>query len=177
MEIPVLDTSLRPAAPPAEFEAPVSHGDLSVLSGASVTMWLDPATIHGTDPAGDLRLSPDRPVIIGRAEGTDVPYLDPAYRPTRVMPGTGQSVLQCGGSGDDTFVSRGHFMLRASGQGILLVNGVPGRAGGIRAPVNGTQLLRPVKRPLAPGEEYLVEHGASAEIRLPNNTVLRIRAV
>src|SRR5262249_55984599 len=54
-----------------------------------------------TAPRTELLLVPDRPALIGRAEGYEVPYLDPAYRPTTVVPGpgTGQSVLGAGGEG------------------------------------------------------------------------------
>ena len=104
-----------------------------------------------------------------------MPYLDPAYRPTTVVPGTGQSVLGAGAEADN-WVSRGHFMLRADVGGILFVNGVPKRGGGIRPPMNGTWLLQPESRPLGPGEEYLIAHGTAVEIALPNRTTVRIDA-
>jgi hypothetical protein len=123
-----------------------------------------------------LQIEPDRPLIIGRAEGGQVPYLDPAYRPTTVLPGTGQTVLQHGGEGADVVVSRGHFMIRAAAGGLLLVNGVPRRGGGIRPPMNGTWLLAPVRRILEPGEPYLIENGSAIEVWLPNRSHLQIEA-
>src|SRR5262245_35281113 len=109
---------------------PISYGSFSVLSGTSLTLWSDSGLERDTCPEPRLQLSPDRPAIVGRSDGYEVPYLDPAYRPTTVVPGTGQNVL---GAGEwDIAVSRGHFMLRASPGGIVLVNGVPGRGGGVR---------------------------------------------
>jgi len=112
---------------------------LSVARGSSVTLW------HGVECETDaslqctLRLSPDRPAIIGRAEGHAVYYLDPAYRPTRLVPGTGQNIMRANGQYTDQYVSRGHFMLRAAGGGVVLVNGVPRPGGGLRPPLNGTR--------------------------------------
>ena len=161
---------------PDEEEGPISAGSLSVLSGRGVTLWGTSAKGPDTQPEPELQLAPDRPVIIGRFEGRDVPYLDPAYLPTTVMPGTGQSILRSGGQGQDISVSRGHFMLRATAGGILLVNGVPRRGGGVRPPVNGTRLLAPVQRALSPGEEYLIERGTVIVVRLPNGTQIQIDA-
>ena len=67
-------------------------------------------------------------------------------------------------------------MLRGNTQGILLVNGVPRRGGGIRPPLNGTRLLEPAYRPLQGGEELLIEKGSSVKIHLPNDTVILINA-
>jgi hypothetical protein len=122
-----------------------------------------------------LRMDPRAPIIIGRQEGGQIPYMDPHYRSTRIGP-DGQSVLTHGSQGTDICVSRGHFMLRSSSGGILFVNGVPRRGGGIRAPVNGTQLVEPEARSLAQGEQYLVERGQSMKIRLPNSTEVTIAA-
>ena len=61
-------------------------------------------------------------------------------------------------------------MLRGSAQGILFVNGVPRRGGGIRPPRNGTKMLAPANRPMDPGEEYMIEKGTAIKIRLPNGT-------
>ena len=74
------------------------------------------------------------------------------------------------------YVSRGHFMLRAAGRGVLLVNGVPQRGGGLRAPLNGTRLVVPEQRPMSVGEEYLIESGATAVVVLPNGTEVEINA-
>lgn len=60
--------------------------------------------------------------------------------------------------------------------GILLVNGVPRRGGGIRPPLNGTRLVAPVRRRLEPAEEYVVERGRSATLRLPNGTEIDLHA-
>ena len=163
-----------PVVDPAD--GPISNGSLSVLSGGGLTLW------RGSDPGGDtmteyaLQLAPDRPAVIGRSNGYEVPYLDPAYTPTTVLPGTQQAVLHSGGQGTDIRVSRGHFMLRAVAGGISLVNGVPQRGGGIRVPLNGTWLLAPERRPLGPAEEYLIESGASVVLWLPNESELRIAA-
>jgi hypothetical protein len=153
-----------------------SSGSLSMLSGGGITI------CGGTDTAADtlteceLKLAPNRPAVIGRAEGYPVPYLDPAYKATRLLPGTGQSVLHSGGDGTDTYVSRGHFMLRASAGGIMLVNGVPRCGGGVRPPLNGTWMLYPVRRLLDPGEEFLITSGSAVVLWLPNGAQLRIAA-
>jgi hypothetical protein len=149
---------------------------LSILSGTAVTAWSATETAPETGHQLKLQIEPDRPLIIGRAEGGQVPYLDPAYRPTTILPGTGQTVLQHGGKGTDLVVSRGHFMIRAAAGGLLLVNGVPKRGGGIRPPMNGTWLLAPVRRTLEPGEPYLIENGSAIEVRLPNGSHLQIEA-
>ena len=148
---------------------------LSVVSGSAIIAWGQDTDVQNrADTRLQLLLNPERPVIIGRYEGRDVPYLDPAYRPTTVMPGTHQTILQ--GEAADTYVSRGHFMLRAITGGIILVNGVPKRGGGIRPPSNWTRLLCPTNRQLAPAESYLIEQGTSVELLLPNETQLRIAA-
>jgi hypothetical protein len=153
-----------------------SLGGISVLSGSPLTTWSSlPLTVHGQNDYG-LRLSPDSPVIVGRSEGCPPEYLDPAYRPTRIVPGTGQAVLHSGGYGMDNCVSRAHFMLQGVSCGILFVNGVPRHGGGIRPPLNGTRLVAPRGRALSPGEKYLIESGNAMVIRLPNGTELRIDA-
>ena len=92
------------------------------------------------------------------------------------MPGTGQCVLHSGGDDRDQRVSRGHFMLKAAHGGILFVNGVPRRGGGIRPPLNGTRMLSPTHRTLDAGEEYLIESGQFAVIELPNGSQVQIAA-
>lgn len=164
-----------PEAPPDADNSSISIGRLSVLSGPGVTFW-GWEGCEDTQQKTELKLSPDRPAIIGRLEGGEVPYLDPAYRSTTVMPGTGQTVLQSNGQGRDVYVSRGHFMLRAAAGGITLVNGVPRRGGGIRPPMNWTRLIAPVSRALAPGEEYLIEQGATIVLLLPNGSHVQIDA-
>jgi hypothetical protein len=84
--------------------------------------------------------------------------------------------MSANGAGSDVYVSRAHFMLRAARRGVTLVNGVPQRGGGLRPPLNGTWLLAPTFRKLDPGEEFLIESGASVRIRLPNGTELQIDA-
>jgi hypothetical protein len=153
-----------------------SSAYLRVTPGSSLTLWsvADPA--HATDLEFQVQIAPDRPAIVGRSNGYEVPYLDPAYRPTRIVPGTGQTVMLEDGHGRDIVVSRGHFMLRAHAGGILFVNGVPRRGGGIRPPLNGTWLLSPTRRLLNPEEEYLIEHGQAAVFFLPNRAEIRIEA-
>ena len=149
---------------------------LTVARGAGVTLW------HGADVAADtsqhcqLRLAPDRPAIIGRSNGYKVPYLDPSYQATQLVPGTGQNIMREDGHGRDGGVSRAHFMLRAASRGVLLVNGVPRPGGGLRTPLNGTRLLVPEQRWMTAGEEYLVESGATAMIGLPNGSSVQISA-
>ena len=153
-----------------------SQGSISVLSGCELTVW---SSVHlGRDgrPRYELRLTPDRPVVVGRGNGHTPHYLDPVYRPTRIVPGTGQDILHSGGQGRDRYVSRGHFMLRAIGGGILFVNGVPRRGGGLRPPLNGTWMVAPDRRALEPGEEYLILSGTCLIIVLPNGSELRVES-
>ena len=112
--------------------------------------------------------------MIGRQQGGEVPYLDPHYLPTHIVPESGRSVLVH--DVKDTWVSRGHFMLRATSEGIVLLNGVPRRGGGVRPPLNGTWLLQPERRRLEDGEEYMIRKGQSVQIRLPNDTSVLINA-
>jgi hypothetical protein len=67
-------------------------------------------------------------------------------------------------------------MLRGSVQGILFVNGVPRRGGGIRPPMNGTKMLAPANRRMGRGEEYMIEKGTAIKIRLPNGTAILLGA-
>ena len=127
-----------------------------------------------TRPELELRLAPDAPVIIGR--GSQPEYLDPSLWAIDFVPGTGQSVLNSAGHDRDLRVSRAHFMLRESGGGLLLVNGVPSPGGGIRPPLNGTRMLSPEDRELLAGEEYLIPTGASVRLQLPNKAVLELSA-
>jgi hypothetical protein len=144
---------------------------MTVVSGSAVNVWAAPETV-ATDKRGELKveLQPHRPVVIGRQQGGEIKYLDPHYQPTQLLPGADRSILASNEL--DKRVSRGHFMLKASPQGICLVNGVPRRGGGIRPPLNGTILLEPVHRRLDNEEEYLIERGTSAKICLPNSTVI-----
>lgn len=153
-----------------------SRCSFSVIDGGGVTLWMPGDPGQETRKDLELEISPDHPVIIGRAEGGGVPYLDPAYQSTTLVPGTGDTILRYDGNGRDVSVSRAHFMLRAVTRGILLVNGVPRRGGGIRPPRNGTRLIRPANRELAPSEQLMVESGESIVLMLPNSTTIRIIA-
>ena len=142
-----------------------SIAEISVIGG-SLTLW-GLQTLQETGPKVALRLDLDASIIVGRQEGGRIPYMDPAYQSTQIGP-DGQSVLTHNGHGRDICVSRGHFMLRSSPYGILFVNGVPRGGGGTRPPVNGTYLVAPTARWLAPSEEFVVERGQYIKIRLPN---------
>ena len=153
-----------------------SPGGISVLSGSPLTAWSSLGLTARSQSEYAIPLMPDSPIVVGRNDGLVPPYLDPAYQPTTIVPGTRQAVLHSGGYGTDVRVSRAHFMLQAVGRGILFVNGVPRRGGGIRPPVNGTRLVAPEERVLSPGEEYVIESGTAMVVRLPNRTELRIDA-
>ena len=142
------------------------------VEGPVVNVWSAPDTLMGGDTQGEVKvqLQPNKPIVIGRQQGGQIDYLDPQYQPTPMMPGSVHPILNS--SGKDGTVSRGHFMLKMSPHGICLVNGVPRRGGGIRPPINGTILLEPARRLMAQGEEYVIERGTSAKIRLPNGTVI-----
>lgn len=151
----------------------------TILSGSPMTLWSAPASVDTsteTCPEPRILLSPDQPVIVGRAHGTPVPYLDAAYEATTIVPGTQQCVLVGNGSRSDHSVSRGHFMLRLAPGGVLVVNGVPNVDGGIRAPINGTWLITPEHRKMQPAEEYLIEYGKAVVLSLPNGSEVRIAA-
>jgi hypothetical protein len=124
----------------------------------------------------ELFLEPGQSAVIGRAHDCEVPYLDPAYRPTSLVPGTGETILRGEGDRRDLCVSRGHFTLSAHSAGILLINGVPQRGGGIRPPRNGTLLTGPVQRAMLPGEEHTIDHGSAVTLQLPNGSQVRIEA-
>lgn len=159
-----------------ERDRGLSSGEISILSGSPLTTWSSvPLTARGRT-AFALQLMPDSPVVVGRSDGQPPEYLDPAYRPTTIVPGTEQAVLHSGGYGADNCVSRAHFMLRGVPGGILFVNGVPRLGGGIRPPRNGTRLVVPEGRGLNPGEEYLIASGTAMIVRLPNGTEIRIDA-
>lgn len=159
------------------LDAGISHGSIAVEGGPSVTLW-SLAGRTEEDPLATMRfqLQPEECAVIGRAEGGDVPYLDPRFTSTQIVPSTGQSVLTQGGKGTDTSVSRGHFTLRGVGYGIVLINGVPRRGGGIRTPINGTVMLAPQHRWMTPEEEFWIKPGNDVRIQLPNSTVIAIRA-
>jgi hypothetical protein len=162
---------------------------VALLEGRSdsVTLWLCPETkVHApittgaaprTVPELALGLAPGRLVVVGRATpGCPVPYLDPAYRATPMLPDSGACVLR-GNDPSDIYVSRAHFTLRGSaGGGVVFTNGVPRAGGGVRPPKNGTKLMAPTVRYLAPGEEVLIPYGETIAIRLPNHCVLQLKA-
>jgi hypothetical protein len=153
-----------------------SHGGISVVSGSAFTTWSSLPLAARSQTEYALRIMPGSPVVVGRLNGRVPPYLDPAYLPTSIVPGSGQAILRSEGCGKDICVSRAHFMLRGVSRGILFVNGVPRLGGGIRPPMNGTRLIAPEGRGMSPGEEYLVESGAAMVVRLPNGTEIRIDA-
>ena len=159
----------------AEDDAPSSRVGLSVISGTGLTLWSSGGEVE-TRREGEMLVPHGRPAIVGRSEGRPIEYLDPAYVPTTLVPGTNQTVLTNGGQGDDRMVSRGHFMLQAIAGGVLFVNGVPRAGGGVRAPLNGTVLLSPAHRSLAPGEQYFIEAGSAILLRLPNRSEVRLEA-
>lgn len=173
--LPEIVPSLPPAWPAADTD-PATSCTIVADGRHSLTLWSWPKSCRRTATEVQLQLAPDAPVIIGRSQGGEIPYLDPSYTPTPIIPGTGKTILRHDGSDEDMYVSRGHFMLRAHPHGILLVNGVSRRGGGVRPPLNGTHLLAPHNRPLGPGEELLIEHGSQVSIRLPNETRLTIQA-
>ena len=164
-------------APDTDADSQISYCTIDSHGGPGVTLWSDPASpTPRSDARVQLQLSPEDTVIIGRMNGGEIDYLDPRFVPTPIMPGTGTTILRHGGAGPDVCVSRGHFMLRGHSRGILFVNGVPRRGGGIRPPRNWTELLLPRRRMLNLAEELLIERDADITIRLPNETRLTIRA-
>jgi hypothetical protein len=157
-------------------EAEVSLGSLSLLSGPCLTLWSTAVPQVDTMTNCELRLEPDRPIILGRSEGSPVPYFDPLYTSTTMVPGGRQTMLLNDGRGTDLCVSRGHLMLRFAPRGILLVNGVPQVEAPIRPPLNGTLLIYPILRRLAPCEEDLIEKEMSVILGLPNGAEIQISA-
>jgi hypothetical protein len=140
--------------------------------GATISSWSNTLVLK-TAGEYSMQLVPGQSVVIGRQNGGALAYLDDSYVPTPIVPNTGQSVLA--NSQKDIYVSRGHFMLRGSAQGIVLINGVPDRDGGVRPPTNWTYLLSPEHRLMEKAEEYLVERGTDARIQLPNGASIVIR--
>jgi hypothetical protein len=158
---------------PDENWADSSSLSISIVQGATISLWsLETPSKGKTKDELTLQLQPDQSVVIGRQEGGQIEYLDPRYHPTQLLPNSTRRVVTSFSRGSDRFVSRGHFMLRGSVQGILFVNGVPRQDGGIRPPLNGTTMLAPANRLMGQGEEYLIERGTALKIRLPNGTVI-----
>ena len=150
---------------------------LNIVEGPTLNLWsMATATQGDTKEELTLQLQPDEAVVIGRQEGGRIEYLDPCYQPTQMLPNSGQRVVTSPKSVADTYVSRGHIMLKGRLHGILLVNGVPRQGGGIRPPKNGTKMLEPTHRQMVQGEEYMIEMQATVKICLPNGTVILLRA-
>jgi hypothetical protein len=155
----------------------IARDDSSVslsCDGGTLSMW-SAGTFTETEGEHVLQLAPGQLVVIGRQQGGRLKYLDPSFVPTQLVPDSDQTVLTDNPQ-QDNWVSRGHFSLRGSAQGVVLVNGVPGVNGGIRPPTNWTALLEPDYRIMEKGEEFLVERGASARIQLPNGARILLRA-
>jgi hypothetical protein len=158
---------------PCEDWAEGSLLSITIVDGQTLNLWSPRATTEGkTTGELKLQLQPNQCAVIGRQEGGEIEYLDPSYQPTQMLPNSSRSVVTSMDRGTDMCVSRGHFMLKGCVHGILLVNGVPRRGGGIRPPRNGTVMLEPARRSMGDGEEYMIERGAAAKIRLPNRTVI-----
>lgn len=176
MEPEMIDQKDLQVLPPRipEFNGAVSRVGISIEGGCTTLCVAGARTWE--DSEAMLQLQPDECAVVGRQEGGETEYLDPRFTPTQLVPNTGQSVLSQGGHGYDKSVSRGHFTLRGSGHGIVLLNGVPRRGGGVRPPLNGTIMLSPAYRYMGPGEEYLIEPGATVRIRLPNGAIVSLKA-
>jgi hypothetical protein len=158
-------------------DCPIASASLSI-QGSDTLDLCGCGTIVGISPSGELKLqlSPDRTLVIGRKNGGEIEYLDPRYQSSPFVPNSDRTILSR--SMWDRCVSRGHFMLKGSphGEGLVLVNGVPRRGGGIRPPLFWTKLLAPECRMMAPAEEYLIPPGTSVKIMLPNSAVILINA-
>jgi hypothetical protein len=147
-----------------------------ITSTCSVTI-SDRSSVRETETDSEdylLGLAHGKGIVIGRKEGGGTEYLDPRFQPTQFMPGNGQRVVvDCCGT-EDICVSRGHFTLIGSPVGIIFVNGVPRRGGGIRPPLNGTDLIEPEQRKILAEEHIVVKPGESIKIRLPNRVQVLI---
>jgi len=175
----ILDCPPVPEIEPLPHEgwADGSSLSLSIVQGPTLNLWSIATVTQGKEKE-ELRvqLRPDQTVVIGRQEGGRIEYLDPRYQPTQLLPNSSRRVVTTLGTGSDKSVSRGHFLLRGTPHGILLVNGVPRQGGGIRPPMNGTEMLEPDCRWMGGGEEFMIERGAAAKIQLPNGTVILLQA-
>jgi hypothetical protein len=162
---------------PHEDWADSSSLSISIVEGPTLNLWsIATATEGKTKSELKLQLQPDQSVVIGRQEGGQIEYLDPRYHPTQMLPNSNKRVVTSFDRGSDRCVSRGHFMLRGSVHGILFVNGVPRRGGGIRPPKNGTVMLAPANRKMGQGQEYMIGRGTTIKIKLPNGTVILLCA-
>ena len=162
---------------PQEDWAGSSSLSISIVEGPAINLWSTMvAAEEMTKNELTLQLQPDQSVVIGRQEGGQIEYLDPRYHPTQMLPNSTRRVVTTVDKGTDLCVSRGHFVLRGAVQGILFVNGVPRRGGGIRPPKNGTEMLAPANRRMGQGEAYMIGKGTAIKIRLPNGTVILLGA-
>lgn len=159
---------------PKTYRGAGSWATLKLIDHCALTAWSMRETTIDTEGRLKTQLCPDSRLVIGRQEGGETEYLDPRYQPTQLAPGSSRTILSSREA--DNWVSRGHFMLVYHDRGIVLTNGVPHREGGIRPPLNGTWLLRPEHRFMEKGENYLIEQGSSATIRLPNGATILISA-
>jgi len=168
-----------PVIVPRHPDVGTEHTGLTITMTGSSSLQIRSDTIHlASAPQNQvaLQLSSEQWLVIGRQEGGPIEYLDPSYQSTRIVPNSDQAVVASFYSELDRCVSRGHFMLKGSALGILFVNGVPRRGGGIRPPKNWTWLLQPENRQLLEAEELLIEHGQAIRIQLPNDTVILLQA-
>ena len=162
---------------PREDWAGSSSFSITIVEGPAINLWSTVTAAEGnTKGELTLQLQPDQSVVIGRQEGGEIEYLDPRYHPTQMLPNSTRRVVTSIDKRTDRCVSRGHFMLQGSLHGILFINGVPRRGGGIRPPMNGTKMLAPVNRRMGQGEAYMIERGTAIKIRLPNGTVILLGA-
>ena len=156
-----------------------SSARITVLEGPQLHLW---SRIHHRLNANKTSDSDERfyidqetPQIIGRPlpDGERPEYLDERYLVTPLVNTLAgpQTILS---GKDDDLISGGHLMLRYHPSGLVVVNAVPRKGGGLRAPTNATWVISPEHRKLMPKEFYLIEHGRTARIWLPNGTALLI---
>jgi len=145
---------------------------LSIVGRSGLSVWSlkETSVPDKTKAQVQLCLQPGSIAVIGKQQGGHIEYLDSRYVPTPLLPDSSGSILTL--SEMDQYVSRGHFMLKRTSLGTVLVNGVPRKGGGIRPPTNGTFLLQPENRWLEKGEEYLIE--GPVLLILPNRAVVLI---
>ena len=151
----------------AEIAEPMTGLGVS-LGGLSITDTMCLGAVDTKTEDYPVGLAHGKGLVIGRQEGGGTEYLDSRFRPTQRMPGTYQRVVVDAHRPGDNFVSRGHFTMIGSPFGIIFVNGVPRRGGGIRPPVNWTQMIEPQQRTMAPGERFVVAPGTI--IKITNST-------
>jgi hypothetical protein len=164
----IIDSFLKQAELHAGCETMTGPG----TSSGSLRVW--DGTQETKPELYPLGLTHGKGIVIGRQEGGSTEYLDPRFRPTQRLPMASQRVVVDARQGIDTSVSRGHFTLVGSPIGIIFVNGVPRRGGGIRPPMNGTLLIEPERRTMIQGERMVVEPGKFIKIRLPNRVEVLI---